>query len=225
MSKHICLNPNCGKTFTIPDYRKYKKLFCSPECSNSRGPRSKKFKNNLSKLFTKKRSIIICENEKCKKGFKCDKPYRERKARFCSKKCSNSSNWQKETGRLGGLASSKIQSENRRSKNEIEFAEMCKLYFDNVKTNEAIFNGWDADVIIEDYKIAVLWNGKWHYKKITKKHSVKQVQNRDKIKIKEIIKCGYKPYVIKDMGKYDPVFVVKEFRKLYNRYNVLILDI
>ena len=37
-----------------------------------------------------------------------------------------------------------------------------------------------------------------HYNKIKKKHSVKQVQNRDRIKIKEIISCGYVPYVIKD---------------------------
>ena len=39
----------------------------------------------------------------------------------------------------------------------------------NVKHNEAIFNGWDADVIIEDIKLAVLWNGKWHYEKDNKK--------------------------------------------------------
>lgn len=38
-----------------------------------------------------------------------------------------------------------------------------------------MFNGWDADIIIEDLKIAILWNGKWHYEKITEKHSVSQV--------------------------------------------------
>ena len=48
-------------------------------------------------------------------------------------------------------------------------------------------------------KIAILWNEE----KITKKHSIKQVQNRDIIKIKEIEKLGYTSYVIKDMGKYD----------------------
>jgi hypothetical protein len=83
-----------------------------------------------------------------------------------------------------------------------------------VLSNEPIFNGWDADIIIEDYKIAVLWNGKWHYEKITKKHSVAQVQNRDKIKIKEIIKTGYTPYIIKDMGRENKEFVIEEFNKL-----------
>ena len=76
-----------------------------------------------------------------------------------------------------------------------------------------MFNGWDADVIIEDIKTAILWNGKWHYVQLTEKHSVKQVQNRDSIKIEEIIKSGYTPYIIKDMGKYNPAFVEEEFNK------------
>ncbi len=41
--------------------------------------------------------------------------------------------------------------------------------------------------------------------------------NRDKIKIKEIINCGYTPYIIKDMGKYDPKFVEEEFNKFIAR--------
>lgn len=88
---------------------------------------------------------------------------------------------------------------------------MCKEIFNDVTTNEPIFNGWDSDVIIHDLKVAVLWNGKWHYEKITKEHSVKQVQNRDYIKIKEIENKGYLPYIIKDMGKYNKKFVEKQF--------------
>ena len=71
----------------------------------------------------------------------------------------------------------------------------------------------DADIIIHDIKYAVLWNGAWHYKKITQKHSVAQVQNRDKIKISEIIKFGYTPYTIKDMGKYNTEFVEEQFKE------------
>ena len=102
--------------------------------------------------------------------------------------------------RINGRNSANKQAVSRRSKNEIHFANLCSEYFKEVKYNDPVFNGWDADVIIEDFKIAVLWNGKWHYEKITKKHSVEQVQNRDKIKIKEIEKCGYKAYIIKDLG-------------------------
>lgn len=95
----------------------------------------------------------------------------------------------KEKFRLGGLISSKLQRETRRSKNEIAFCELCEKYFKNVKHNEQMFNGWDADVIIEDIKVAVLWNGPWHYRQLFEGHNLKQIQNRDRIKIKEIEKC------------------------------------
>lgn len=105
----------------------------------------------------------------------------------------------------------------KRSKNEIYFGELCSNYFKKVLLNECIFNGWDADVIIEDIKVAILWNGKWHYEKIMKKHSLEQVKNRDKIKINEIKKAGYTPYIIKDMGKHNKEFVENEFEK-FKRY-------
>lgn len=116
-----------------------------------------------------------------------------------------------------GRKSIEIQGNSRRSKNEIYFCELCEKYFNNVKHNTPLFNGWDADIIIEDIKTAILWNGKWHYEKITKKHSVEQVQNRDKIRIDEIIKMGYTPYVIKDMGKYNPEFVEEKFNEFIRR--------
>lgn len=145
--------------------------------------------------------------------------------KFCSRECLNEyrANRKKYLSEetiaklsAGGKHSANIQGENRRSKNEKYFCELCEKHFKNVKHNDPIFNGWDADVIIEDIKVAVLWNGKWHYQKIKEDHSVKQVQNRDKIKIKEIKNCGYTPYVIKDMGKYNPQFVEEEFNKFIN---------
>ena len=111
----------------------------------------------------------------------------------------------------GGCKGIQHQGDLRRGKNEIEFCKLCEEYFDNVKHNESIFNGWDADIIIEDIKFAVLWNGPWHYKQITKLHSVKQTQNRDKIKVKEIEECGWTPYIIKDMGKANKDFVKEKF--------------
>jgi YHS domain-containing protein len=142
---------------------------------------------------------------------------------FCSRECLNEyrTNRKKYLSEdaikklsTAGKHSAKVQGENRRSKNEKYFCELCEKHFNNVKHNEPIFNGWDADVIIEDIKVAVLWNGKWHYQKIKEDHSVEQVQNRDKIKIKEIKNCGYTPYIIKDMGKYKKQFVEDEFNKL-----------
>lgn len=78
--------------------------------------------------------------------------------------------------------------------------------------NEPLFNGWDADVILLDQKIAVMWNGKWHYEKLTEKHSVLQVQTRDAIKASEIEKAGFRLYVIKDLGGEDKNFVEEQFR-------------
>ena len=114
---------------------------------------------------------------------------------------------------VAGRKSVEIQKSVRRSKNEILFAELCNKRFSNVLFNVRIFNGWDADVILTKEKIAVLWNGRWHYEKIKKEHSVLQVQNRDKIRLDEIKKMSYTPYIIKDLGKYDPNFVMDEFNK------------
>jgi len=201
----------CGTEFTqthIKSGDMYIKRFCGDECSKSRVQTEKMNKSRSLKL-SQEREIRKCE---C-----CDNTFKvlpSSKKRFCSVKCKNIAiPFSLEDSKKGGLKSSKVQSEIRRSKNEILFADLCIKNFKFVQTNEQIFNGWDADVIIHDIKIAVLWNGKWHYEKITESHSIKQVQNRDKIKINEIIKLGYKPYVIKDMGKYNPDFVKEEFSK------------
>lgn len=89
----------------------------------------------------------------------------------------------------------------KRSKQEIELYNLCKDHFGEtaVTNNEKIFNGWDADILIYDHRIAILWNGPWHYKEMGfSNHSLKQVQNRDIIKIKEIYAMGWTPIVFED---------------------------
>ena len=148
-------------------------------------------------------------HRKIKKCSYCNNDFTIPKRKTCSESCDKMA---KINGaRKAGKISASIQSKNRRSKNEILFSELCIPLDTKILTNVPMFNGWDADIILPTFKVAVLWNGVWHYKKITKKHSVLQVQNRDKIKIDEIIKLGYTPYIIKDMGKYDPKFVVEQF--------------
>jgi len=75
-----------------------------------------------------------------------------------------------------------------------------------------MFDGWDADVILNDRKIAILWDGIWHYKQISKTRSLLQVQTRDRIKRKIIESMGYRYYTIKDMGKFNPRFVNEQFQ-------------
>lgn len=103
----------------------------------------------------------------------------------------------------------------KRSKNEIYFHELCLQQYSNITNNELFFKSkygnWDADLILHDHKIAVLWNGIWHYKKVRSGHSPQQTQARDKIKIDVINANNYTPYVIKDMGKHNKKFVEQQF--------------
>jgi hypothetical protein len=202
--------------------------FCSRACANSRvktaADKAKVSESLLSseKLSRRKaeqradyllrpNSCVVCGSTL---------PWELRRARTCgSTACISRCN--SCAGRAGGLKSVQMQSNTRRSKNEIEFAELCKEAFAEVSCNASMFDGWDADVIIHDYNIAVLWNGIWHYKKVREKHSVEQVQSRDRIKMQLIKANGYIPYVIKDLGKANSQFVREEFNKLIDYINQL----
>lgn len=148
---------------------------------------------------------MTCKN--CKKIF-----YAKGKINTCSKECAHI------LKSKGGINSVLAQGDTRRSKNEIHFSELCKTVYKEVLTNAPMFNGWDADVILNNEKIAILWDGIWHHKKCTVKHSLEQTQNRDKIKRHEIEKAGYIPYVINDFGKVNPKFVIQEFEKLKEKH-------
>ena len=147
----------------------------------------------------------------------CNKEFQPKHSvtKLCSKECSNKLSRTVErkqravkNGSKGGKVSATKQS--RRSKNEVYFSELCAKEFE-ITTNEPYFDGWDADVIIHSKKVAILWNGQWHYKQITKTQSLLQVQNRDKIKMSIIEKYGYTPYIIKDVGRFNTKFVEQEF--------------
>lgn len=192
------------------------KYFCSRNCAglNMSTNNNKLYPN---KKIKRERISIKCNWDDCDNKIEI---IENKKLRFCSNTCHIK--WENKYNRLcekGGNITKKLGFSNSRSKNEIYFSELCKKEFKNVKTNEKLFNGWDADVIIEDLKIAILWNGIWHYEKVTKTHSLKQVQTRDKIKIEEIKKMNYIPYVIKDMGRYNIIFVENEFQKFKKKFN------
>lgn len=222
--KLICIR--CGKEYELNltdkefENKKYSK-FCSRSCANSR-QHSEETKRKISQSLQKTNHQRICKV--------CGKTYTyirgtDTTNKFCSHDClkyfkSHFKEFLSKESLLSlhnfGIQNIIKQGDIKRSKNEIEFCKLCENYFNNVEHNKPIFNGWDADVIIHDIKYAILWNGKWHYEQITKSHSVEQVQNRDKIKIEEIKKCGYIPYIIKDMGKYNFEFVKEKFKEFIN---------
>jgi len=230
--RYFCCK-KCGRAYsTKNDNSKEEKIVncikCNKEIKINKRASAKIAKCNACKILKTTKNIKVknINKKKIKSGFKKIRICKQckcifialRKTRsFCSQSCATTwRNLNTNQARNAGLASAKIQSINRRSKNEKYFCELCENKFKSVEHNIAMFNNWDADVIIHDIKYAILWNGKWHYDKITKKHSVKQVQNRDRIKIKEIRKFGYNIYVIKDMGRYDSNFVEEKFIRFLN---------
>lgn len=202
----------CGKVM-IEKYGSGR--FCSQACANTRiistntkNKISDSLKlhktyniNNHQNYYDNPRRCSVCGNILT---------YSQRFRSTCSSQCFHIRQQQ------AGLNSCKVQAETRRSRNEIYFYELCKNHFKNVENNKQLFNGWDADIIIHDIKVAVLWNGIWHYKKVKKQQSLDQIQTRDKIKLDNIIKYGYKPYIIKDLGKYNKKFVEKKFNEFIN---------
>jgi len=212
---------NCNKTIITTEREKKfpqkEKYFCSRSCSNRR-VHSTETKNKISLSLLSLQRKILKQPIECSV---CKKLTFNKKV--CSKICQGKllhlvhPNLASKAGILGGIISATRQ--NRRSKNEIYFAELCCQKFLDTKTNEPMFNGWDADVIIPSLKVAILWNGPWHYRKITAKHSLEQVQNRDAIKIREIIKAGFIPYIIRDNGKSSKLFVESQFKIFSEAFN------
>lgn len=209
-------SPNhCKKCGGILTFQNRFYNFCSRSCSNKNRKISKSQKLKTSNtIIEKSKELYFQSPNKCK-VCKTNLSYNKRNRVTCSKKCLQKIRISvgEYAGKIGGKISAYKQKKNRRSKNEILFSTYCQNVFPKILTNQPIFNGWDADVIIPSIKVAILWNGIWHYKKITKEHSVKQVQNRDSIKIKEIKNLGYTPYIVKDLGKYNENFVKEQFDK------------
>lgn len=187
--------------------------FCNPKCARGFATRSKRKEINekVSKTLTLDPYVKSCPQ--CSTKFETKKKHKKYCSRSCWYESPEGLETQSRNGKVGGKRSAYAQRQSRRSKNEEMFASLCEAHFGNVLCNEPMFNGWDADVILPDLKVAVHWNGPWHYKKIAKQHSVKQVQNRDKLKCVNVERAGYNNYVIRDDGKHNPSFVKEEFEK------------
>lgn len=200
-----------------PLKERIKRKFCNKSCAAKHNNEIRlQSKTVYQKGLTKETNCVVCETiikigknanthqakclgcktEKIKICKSCDKQYKTLTNRSCcSVECSK---YQKQKGgSLGGkISASKII---KRSRGEIKLYELCKNYFNSVRHNEIIKDGWDADIIIDDYSIAILWNGPWHYKQMTlKNHSLLQVQNRDKIKLEVLSSEGWNVIVFND---------------------------
>lgn len=210
-----------------------KRKFCNKSCASHYNNKNRLYRKGLKKetnciecaksiTIGKNASVKIAKCIDCKKNEKiknaklktckcCQLQFKDIKARLCcSKKCA------RKLQRLGAINGGKTSASKvmKRSKNEIYLYDLCKMYFLSVRHNEIIKDGWDADILIDDYQIAILWNGPWHYKQLPlSNHSLLQVQTRDKIKTTTLKSAGWKVFIFEDR-MYTPVSafnVLKEY--------------
>jgi len=189
----------CGAKFTAKHSEK--RVFCSISCSNRYRAKNKVWTEEERKRVSKKvlesyealgrrrkqedgTYLLVCK--------KCGKEFKWRRRRVCD---SCISKVRKRAGKKAGKVSAAKRV--KRSKAEIKLFELLSRDY-KCKHNEPLFNGWDADIIIPSLTLAILWNGPWHYTKITKKHSLKQVKNRDRIKLSEIKRLNWSYLIIQD---------------------------
>ena len=181
----LCLNCN---------YETSNPKFCTKSCAATYNNKLRKPKNQTySKVSWCVDCLSIIPYRILKRCSDCSTLFKSKTAKLLHKTSKTFG----KNGSLGGRNSSTIVC--KRSKHEINLYEYCVNYFNKVEHNIPIFNGWDADIIIHDIKTAILWNGPWHYKDMKlNNHSLIQVQTRDKIKISEIEKLGWKVLVFED---------------------------
>lgn len=215
------LQPNrcqiCGQPLR---YESRKKSFCSSRCAAKSRTGTKmetSTRSKISQSLKRRRSHLKVVTSTC---IECGTVFviprkvgpngkmRLSRRRTCSDHCLHLVSV-KIGERAGKISASK--SSVKRSKNEVMFFELCKSIQPSVSSEFSI-NGWDADIAFVDEKVAVFWNGIWHYKQLpVHNHHLRQVQNRDKIKKELYESSGWKVYVIQDMGKRNPTFVSRQF--------------
>ncbi len=219
----------CHKTITIleSDLRRKLKvndnkntIYCSKNCANKLNTfRSPATKNKISKTLKRKyqQGLIVhpnaIHNQPPKICKICGIEFRHRRNKAtCSKKCYQTLCIS--IGSLGGLktASSPFQKRNRSSNEKLFFERISKQYPDAL-SNKRMFNGWDADIIIPSLKLAIHWNGIWHYKVVLSPELLMKVQNKDVLRYKAIEECGYQNYIIQDLGSKNLSKVEEEFNK------------
>jgi len=207
------------------------RLCCSNTCANKvniiRSPKAKLNISNAMKkyyienVFNTAEYIISWRGKERVAHFKCKckicgKEFSHIKRKVtCSPECN--SKLSSMSGKKGGSKTASLSFHKRnRSKNEKLFYSKIKEIFPDTIKNERIFNGSDADIIIPSIKLAIHWNGKWHYQNVFNNEKGQKifdtVKKKDVIRYSEVEKCGYRNYIIKDMGIFNEQKVLSELK-------------
>lgn len=189
------------------------KIFCCRVCaSKSNTFRSQETKNKISKALLAKEAkkakrLKINTCRVCHKEFPS---FNLRK--ICSEDCRTI--FRIDIGRKGGSRTSTLPFHKRaRGLNEKAFLEKLKLHFTDILTNKRMFDGWDADIIIPELKLAIHWNGIFHYKPVFGQELFDNVVKKDSLRYAAIEKEGYSNYIIEDLGSQDSRKVEEEYCK------------
>lgn len=219
-TKRQCLN--CNVSFIGNKNQK----FCSHKCSALISNKNRILSDgvvNMLKLTGKQQYLKHLYNPKfrqkdkfgfftlickvCKKEFKHIKTYRK----TCSTECYKIDN--KLNSRKGWeIGYNSIHRKTGRSYNEKYFFDLIKFHFPDALNNRRIFNGYDADVIIPSLKLAIHWNGIWHYEVVINKEHFEKIKQKDILQYKEIENCGYTNYIIEDKKS------CKNYNFVYEKY-------
>lgn len=193
----------------IPYEVRHRNKFCSSSCSctyNNKQRTTEYHKRHGEKIkevyITKPRVVkpaigkpAIVEMPKTVKCIVCSQMFTVKNKNSTKKSCSREC--QTVLYQKAGQKSANTRC--LRSKKEIQLYNLCAGHYTDVKHNEVIVDGWDADIVIPNKKVAILWNGPWHYRQMpVSNHSLTQVQNRDRIKIKLFESLGWKVFVFED---------------------------
>jgi len=233
-------NPKkCKNCNSIIPYNKRMNSYCSSSCSATINN-----KNRIGKTYTlseeglknlvengKKRGKQLTEyykanpdiyktfirniktfNSKPKKEFICpvcgkillltENEFRKRK--YCGGSCRNKIN----NKVIYGIRSkAEVYLENKLKE---EFPELI-MYFND----RELLNGMELDVYIPSLKLAIEWNGIYHYKNIRNDGLFERVKNKDFEKVVECEKLNVYLYIIKDLTSQNK-FIRDETEKVIN---------
>lgn len=195
---------NCNNELIHRDQKKFCCRSCAVSYNNKiKGPRSittrektsKTLKDRADKLgrkHPKNGSMFVRVCRICKTEFLHVKYSKN----LCSYKCQVE---------LKRFFNKQVQAQGRgiwakrsRSKGEKLLAEKLAKIGANVITNKHMFSGYDADIILPDYKLAIHWNGAWHWKPLRGEQLLKKIKARDEERYKAVEQAGYINLIIID---------------------------
>ena len=199
----------CGVVFSRPEWKH--KYYCSSTCKKQHrtiececlfcGKKQTRPKSWVRKYCSRKcnashREQLAVKTYTCPCGKSVRKAQSyikyEQQGVYCSIKCCH-----------------KYKTYKSRSLNEELFYNKIKELYPSAAANVAI-EGREADILLDELKIAVHWNGIWHYKPIRGAKILNDIQRRDHERYQIFEAAGFSNYIIRDDNSHDPSKVQEE---------------